>query len=217
MAGDPDTYSNHVIFIITNLLSMCGFMMFFSVPFVFMEPKIECHKFEEGRELSFRCSATQACTYYRDSFVLEQESLFYSFISQYNVLCEATNYDSKQIFSILSGIIILSQLLTGYLMDKVGRKLIIVVKASLSLVSLLPLIAIGFIPSVPVNVVFALYFLGLLTSTYTFDLIIHGFECLSKQSRDNFVVTVAASRAIGIAIVGIIFYLTNRWVYFMIA
>jgi hypothetical protein len=65
-------------------------------------------------------------------------------------------------------------------MDKVGRKQVIVFKAALSLISLMPLIAIGFISSVPMNAVFALYFLGLLTSTYTFDLILYGFECSTK-------------------------------------
>ena len=33
--GDPDKYTNRTLFLITNLLSVTGFMVFLTLPFVF--------------------------------------------------------------------------------------------------------------------------------------------------------------------------------------
>ena len=44
-----------------------------------------------------------------------------------------------------------------------------------------------------------------------------GLENLPKQSRDNYVIVLqATSRALGIALVCLIFYFINQWVYFII-
>lgn len=60
--GDPDKYTNRVLYVIANLLSMSGFMVFLSLPFIFEEPKISCYNSLVDK--SFRCSAEQACSLY---------------------------------------------------------------------------------------------------------------------------------------------------------
>lgn len=45
---------------------------------------------------------------------------------------------------------------------------------------------------------------------------LYGFETQPKDNRDNYVIILAATRIVGIAIVSITFYFTNKWVYFMI-
>ena len=54
--GDPDTYSNQILFGLSNLLSTSGFMTLITVPFVFAEPKLEC--FKSDVNINFRCSPT---------------------------------------------------------------------------------------------------------------------------------------------------------------
>ena len=101
-------------------------------------------------------------------------------------------------------------------MDKFGRKKIIAIKAICCLTFLIPLIPLGFIDSTHPNVVLFFYFAAVLASTFSFDLILHAFESLPKDNRDNIVVVFAATRIIGIAIVSLVFYFMDRWVYFII-
>lgn len=61
-------------------------------------------------------------------------------------------------------------------MDKFGRKKIILVKACLTLLFLCPLIVIGFIGNILKEAVFTTYFFSILAATFSFDVIIHGFE-----------------------------------------
>lgn len=78
--GDPDTYTNRILFILTNLLSTCGFMTFMTIPFVFAEPKLECAK--DDVKINFRCSAQQACSLYRENFkIVDIDKTATSFIS----------------------------------------------------------------------------------------------------------------------------------------
>jgi hypothetical protein len=92
--GDPDKYTNRILYLVSNLLSVTGFMIFLSIPFVFAEPKIECHKSDVN--ITFRCSASQACNLYKDSFKMENiEHTGKSFISQFGILCETQNMDAK--------------------------------------------------------------------------------------------------------------------------
>jgi MFS family permease len=103
-------------------------------------------------------------------------------------------------------------------MDKFGRKKVIVCKVVMTILMLIPLIILGYINSDIKNVpiVFSFYFLALFFSTFTFDLMLYGFETQPKENRDNYVIILAATRIVGIAIVSITFYFLNKWVYFMI-
>lgn len=65
--GDPDTYNNKVLYLTSNLLSMVGFMLYMSIPFMFQEPTIEC--FNSDLNKYFRCTTAQACGI--DSYVIE--------------------------------------------------------------------------------------------------------------------------------------------------
>jgi len=54
ISGDPDKYVIGGLYIITNLLSMAGFMFALSTLFLFEEPKVECRM--DDLEIYFRCS-----------------------------------------------------------------------------------------------------------------------------------------------------------------
>ena len=107
-------------------------------------------------------------------------------------------------------------MLTGILMDKFGRKKVIVIKATICTISLIPLIPLGLTSSNESQTVLALYFIALLSATFTFDLVLFGFESLPKTDRVNYVILLSGTRIIGVAIVCTAFYLLNNWVYYMI-
>lgn len=67
-----------------------------------------------------------------------------NFLAQYNILCDDHNITVNKIFSILSALLILSSLITGILMDKFGRKPILIFKIGLCILMLIPLIPLGF-------------------------------------------------------------------------
>lgn len=125
--------------------------------------------------------------------------------------------NSKQLFSILSSLMVISHLISGVLMDRFGRKKIIAIKASLTLLFMIPLIPLGFMSgSSKISGVLVFYFLAVLNSTFTFDLMLFGYEKLPKNDRENFIVAIASTRILGIAVICVIFYWTNKWVYFII-
>lgn len=54
VSGDPDTYIIRGMYVISNLLSMAGFMFTLSTMFFFENPKVECRM--DDIEQYFRCS-----------------------------------------------------------------------------------------------------------------------------------------------------------------
>jgi MFS family permease len=62
-------------------------------------------------------------------------------------VCDSLTVNKKEIFSILSSILAFSMLLSGFLMDKFGRKKIIICKLLGSVILLLVLLVLGFVPS----------------------------------------------------------------------
>jgi hypothetical protein len=103
-------------------------------------------------------------------------------------------------------------------MDRFGRKKVIAVKAILSLVLLIPLIPLGLMAGdqSKINSVLAFYFGAMLCSTFSNDLMLFGFEKLPKDQRESYIVIVASTRILGIGIVCMIFFFTNKWAYFII-
>ncbi len=53
-------------------------------------------------------------------------------------------------------------------------------------------------------------------STFNLDLLMFGFEKLSTDRRINYIVALTSTRITGIAIVAVIFYFTEAWVYLII-
>jgi hypothetical protein len=103
-------------------------------------------------------------------------------------------------------------------MDRFGRKKVILGKALMCLVTLIPLLPLGFMnePAL-IKTLMGFLFLALLFSTFHIDLMLFGFEKLPQPSRVNYVIVLSATRISGIAIITIIFYLTEKWVYFILA
>jgi len=115
--------------------------------------------------------------------------------------------NAKQIFSLLSGLMIISQLFTGILQDRFGRKKVIAGKSILCLACLIPLIPIGFMDDKSlINVALGFLFLAMLFSTFNFDLMLMGFEKLPNASRINYIIIVSATRITGIGLIAIVFY-----------
>ena len=102
---------------------------------------------------------------------------------------------------------ITSQLITGILQDRFGRKKVIAGKAILCLACLIPLIPIGFMDDKSlINVALGFLFLAMLFSTFNFDLMLMGFEKLPSASRINYIIMVSATRITGIGLIAIVFY-----------
>jgi MFS family permease len=102
---------------------------------------------------------------------------------------------------------ITSQLITGILQDRFGRKKVIAGKAILCLAFLIPLIPIGFMDDKSlINVALGFLFLAMLFSTFNFDLMLMGFEKLPSASRINYIIMVSATRITGIGLIAIVFY-----------
>ncbi len=80
----------------------------------------------------------------------------------------------------ISAIIIVSQLITGILMDRFGRKKIIAIKAILCLALLIPLISYGLMTGdiSKINAVLSFYFGAILCASFSNDLMVFGFEKL---------------------------------------
>ena len=117
----------------------------------------------------------------------------------------------------LAGLLIVSQLLSGFLQDRFGRKKVITVKALMCLLFLIPLIPFGFMEDRSlIRVSLGFFFMAVLFSTFNFDIMLMGFEKLPKASRVNYVVVMSATRITGIGLLALIFYLTEKWAYFMI-
>lgn len=101
-------------------------------------------------------------------------------------------------------------------MDRFGRKRVITWKAVGLSISLACLIPLGFVTNAPMDPVLVFLFSALFSTTFSFDLMIFGIEKLPKNSRDNYIVALTATRVVGIAIVSVCFYLMTNWVYFII-
>ena len=101
-------------------------------------------------------------------------------------------------------------------MDRFGRKRVITWKSVCLAISLACLIPLGFVKNAPIDAVLFFLFTALFSTTFSFDLMIFGIEQLPKNSRDNYIVSLAATRVVGIAIVSVCFYLMSNWVYFVI-
>ena len=167
-------------------------------------------------QLWFRCSTDQACHSYAGQYRVDASQNAVSLLSQGNLLCERQNLNEKQIFSILSAVLLLSQLSSGFLMDRYGRKRVIIWKAVGLAISLACLVPLGFVKNAPMDAVLFFLFTALFSTTFSFDLMIFGIEQLPKNSRDNYIVSLTATRVVGIAIVSVCFYLMSNWVYFEI-
>eukprot|EP00347_Sterkiella_histriomuscorum_P024468 403331012 len=169
VSGDPvDKYAIKNMYIIINLLSMFGFMVPLSMIFMFNVPKLECYNDEN--KIYFRCSQQQACSaqYVQKYRQVYQDSIN-SFISEFNMICSSSNlFDSRQQFAIISSILMASQLLSGFLLDKFGRKKVIMVKIIGFLVAMIVLMIVGFIPIIG----FTLIFSGLFIK-YTYESVHH--------------------------------------------
>ena len=59
-------------------------------------------------------------------------------------------------------------------------------------------------------------FMSLFFSTFHLDIMMMGFEKLPNYSRVNYIIVLSATRLSGIALVAIMFYFTEKWVYFII-
>jgi MFS family permease len=101
-------------------------------------------------------------------------------------------------------------------MDRFGRKKIIIIKILATLVLLAVLIVLGLIGNVLKSVVIAIYFLSLIFSTFLFDIILLGFETLTKGYRDNYVILYSATRNLGIGLLCGLFYFLSDWAYVII-
>jgi hypothetical protein len=58
--------------------------------------------------------------------------------------------------------------------------------------------------------------MALFFSTFTFDLMLFGFESLSKEDRTKYIIILVATRILGILILSLLFYFTENWVYFIL-
>lgn len=72
----------------------------------------------------------------------------------------------------------MSQLFSGFLMDKFGRKKIVLIKLLAYLISLTVLIILGLVGIQSAQSVIGVFFISLLSSTFFLDLQIIGFESL---------------------------------------
>ena len=82
--GNPDTYSMRALYLISNLMSLCGFTLMLSLPFMFAEPRLECTS--EDVKIDFRCSAALACSKYPDNYHIIG-SKYVSMVAQYAAVC----------------------------------------------------------------------------------------------------------------------------------
>ena len=125
---------------------------------------------------------------------------------------------TQELFAIMSSIIIISMLLSGFLMDRFGRKKIIVLKVFFFLMILTALIIIGFVgdTNIPKQLAPTIFFLGIFFATFSFDMQIIGFESLCKLSRENYIITLSATRILGICILCVSFFVIKKWVYFFV-
>jgi MFS family permease len=145
-----------------------------------------------------------------------EKSSFHNFISMNgDTLCSEINLSTKEIFSIMSTLMIISNLYSGYLMDRFGRKLIISIKSIGLLICLIVLIILGLIPDISKYALYSFYFLSIFFSTLTFDITTLGFEQLPKIKRENFLILIQSTRIIGVAVVCLSFSLFSNWVYFI--
>ncbi|CDW88626.1 organic cation transporter [Stylonychia lemnae] len=214
VSGEPDKYVIRNLYIILNLLSMVGFMIPLSMIFLFQEPKMEC--FNEEFKIYFRCSVQQACSkqYFNKHRQAKNDQNNNSFISYFGLMCQNENLSSQQLFAIISAVLFMGQFFFGFLMDKFGRKKIILVKLLAFGLLVMALVIIGFIGTKNYNIVLSIFFMALFVSTFFLDLQIIGFEQLQKIQRENFIILLSATRLAGILIVCACFVYLNKWVYF---
>lgn len=109
---------------------------------------------------------------------------------------------------------IVSNMLSGF-MDRFGRKKVILAKTLMLAVCLVPLIVLGLVGNIYKQAVFAIYFIALGCSTFTFDLMLFGFGKLPK-ARENYIILLSATRFVGIAIVCVSFYFLKKFAYFFV-
>jgi hypothetical protein len=124
--------------------------------------------------------------------------------------------NTKQLFAIISAILIVSFLISGFLMDAFGRKKVIIGKIVGFLTLIFVMIILGFVNKTSGLPILSLYFIGMIFATFTFDLQIHGFESLCKQGRETYIISISATRIIGVGLLFLTFYFSKRWVYFFI-
>ena len=108
---------------------------------------------------------------------------------------------------------LVSIIISGFLSDKFGRKKIIILKIFMFIVLMAVMIVLGFISTIYKEIVLVMYFVSLVFATFTFDIVCLGFESLTKASRENFIITLSATKTLSICILCALFYFLSRWYY----
>lgn len=75
-------------------------------------------------------------------------------------------------------------------------------------VCLVPLIPMGFLKSSSIDATLAFYYIAIFFSTFANDILIYGYEQLTKAERAKYIIVLTSTRIIGIAVVCGIFYWT---------
>ena len=114
----------------------------------------------------------------------------------------------------MSAIMIASYLFSWIIVDRLGRKIIILVKISLLILTLSALISVGFIIQTPHITYAVLFLLSIMFGTFTMDLMMFGFESLPKDRRDNYVIILSSTKIVGAGITCGLYYYLGKWQYF---
>lgn len=147
---------------------------------------------------------------------MDTKDSIHNFLTQFQIICETRTLNKNHLFTIASAILAVTFVTSGFLMDRFGRKKVIIIKTWVTVLFLIPLLIMGFVQVSKTVVVIAIFFGSFIFASYTFDIAILGFESLVKSKRDNFIILLMATKFISIGFVCLIFYYLNNWAYFMI-
>lgn len=167
ISSPPDYYQLLRLSTVANLLSAIGFMLFISAVFLFEEPALTCYNSDIN--IHFRCSVSEACTKY-SNYTINTDRSIKNFLSSYDLICTKEKLNSKNIFAIISGTMLLSLMISGFFSDRFGRKRLILIKGILLILTLGCLSGLGLSGKLLKEVVIGVYFVSLAFATLTFDI-----------------------------------------------
>ena len=110
----------------------------------------------------------------------------------------------------MSAILITSLIISGILIDYIGRKKVIIWKVIGFLTLLTVIMTLGYAKKTSGLTAISLYFINMSFATFSFDLQIMGFESLCKYDRENYIVTTSATRIVGVGLICIFFYFAHK-------
>ena len=86
-----------------------------------------------------------ACNDYPQAFRVDPKNQINNFLTQFSLICDTQELNKNHLFAIVSAVLAVTFVVSGFLMDRFGRKKVILLKCWITIIFMIPLLIMGFV------------------------------------------------------------------------